>query len=136
MNAKQVDAAGFLMRVTSHAAVAWTELDKQMTEEEAAAVIAVRDLTTTEVNNLLAKFAERRSTDEAQKLALEQAAAEEAAKAAAAKQKELEELKAAAEAKAKADEAAAQAQAEIDALKKAEETKPAEEKPAEEKPAT
>ena len=130
MNAKQVDAAGFLMRVTSHAATACTELARQMNDDEAAAVIALRDLTITEVNNLLGKFEARRAEAEANKLAAEQAAAAEAEKAAVAKQKELEELKAAAEAKAKAEEEAARAQAEIDALKKVEESKPAEETPA------
>ena len=131
MNAKQVDAAGFLMRITSHAATACTSLAEQMVEPEVAALLELRDRTIAEVNTMLEQFAKRRENEEAHKLAAEQAAAEEAAQKAAAKQKELEELKAASEKataeKAKAEESAEQAQKEIDALKAApaEETEPA-----------
>jgi uncharacterized protein YfcZ (UPF0381/DUF406 family) len=81
MNAKQIDAAGFLAHVTSHSACACAALAMQMVDEECLALIELRDRTVAEANTLLEQFAQRRANVEASKISEEHAAIQEAADA-------------------------------------------------------
>jgi membrane protein involved in colicin uptake len=99
LNAKQIDAAGFLAKVLGDPAAACAQMACQLTDEECGKLFAVRDPLRPAVQKVLDEAAERREKAEAVKLALEEAKAEQAAaeaaeEKAAAKKLAIEELQA------------------------------------------